>query len=120
MTLEQALVQLGIGGAVLAVVFALAVLAINKIAVPLIAKWSAAEQARTDALTVGLGNIAAAVSQHAVADMQSHAELGADIARIEGTLNTLVVGRAPASADGLRVVKTPPALVIRSNNQEDK
>lgn len=79
MTLEQLFLQLGVCGAMLLVWFRIESKRIERNAVT--------EDKKTEAMSQGFATLAGRVEAHHTADLQSHAEMGEAIARIEGKLD---------------------------------
>lgn len=95
MNLENLIIQLGISGAVLVVG--------ARLASQIIRQWREVEDKRTDAMAVGFARVVDKVDDHHTADIQSHAEMAAQLARIE----TRQDFHAETPARGVRLVRTP-------------
>lgn len=93
MTPEQLLLQLGVAGALLFVVY--------KIALVVIDRWSKAEEARTKVLADGFVSLVNKVDNHHNADIASHREMGEALVEVNTKLDT-AFGLTP-----VRGVKAP-------------
>jgi hypothetical protein len=115
-TLEQVGLQLGIAGLLVVVGYRLAVLLIDRwqtTQATQTAAFAEAERDRTRALTIGLTSISDRVQTHAIADIQSHAEIVDRISRFEGKLDATLdwQERTPINApipSGLRPAAPSP------------
>lgn len=75
---EQLILQLGVAGALLFVVYKLTTLAIER--------WGKIEDAKTAAIAEGFKSITSSINTHHQADIRSHQEMATGIAEIKGML----------------------------------
>jgi hypothetical protein len=93
--IENLIIQLGISGAVLVVGY--------RLAGQLIRHWREVEDKRSDVLERKLAAIVDKVDEHHTADLESHAAMAAQLARIE----TRQDFHSETPARGVRLVRTP-------------
>jgi hypothetical protein len=116
MNVEQLLLQLGLGGAL--------VWAFVKIFTLAIDRWSASEAAklkvhteaeskRTEAIAIGFATLGGKVDAHTSADLASHQALATGIAEIKGRLDGAPIQQQPARDTG-------PVRLLRAGTNSDE
>jgi hypothetical protein len=86
---DQVLLQLGISGAVLFVAYKIALVVLRnwrEAESERTAAYAKAEDQRTTALAAGFMSLSGKLDQHHTLDIESHRELGQDLAQIKGAL----------------------------------
>jgi hypothetical protein len=108
--------QLGIGGALLFVVWQLAAMALRnwrEVEAQRLDVYAKAEEQRTNTIAAGFATLTGKVDTHTTADLASHQALATGIAEIKGALGAAPVQQQPARDTG-------PVRLLRASTENDR